>query len=130
MRRYRLTEKHGTTDEQILQEFRSHDIDAQNISYDYFKSLTSLSIVTLGGILTLSEKVFNEQINSAQMLMAATLLGASGFIALQCQSDIVQVSRGKKKPNFWLRWGHRIAPGLFGGGVGSFLAFILTGPSV
>lgn len=99
-------------------------IDAGNLSYDFFKGLTSLSILTLGGVLGLSESVFAEQINTLQMLTAGGLVAASGIIALQCQADIVQVARGRKQPTVWLRWGHRIAPALLGGGIGSFLILL------
>ena len=118
-----LTERlGGTTDEQALEEYRG--IDAENLSYDFFKNLTSLSILALGGVLTLSEKVFGDSINTVQMFIAAGFFAVSGIVALQCQSDIVQVARGKKAPTAWLRWGHRLVPGLLGGGVGIFLLIL------
>ena len=110
------------TDEDLLAEFKN--IDSENLSYDYFKNLTSLSVVTLGGVLTLSEKVFADQIEVWQMMIAAGLVAAGGVVALQCQADIVQVSRGQKAPTAWLRYGHRLAPSLFGGGIGAFMAIL------
>ena len=112
----------ATSDEDLLAEFRN--IDSENLSYDYFKNLTSLSIVTLGGVLTLSEKVFAEQIEVWQMMTASGLVAASGIVALQCQADIVQMSRGKKATSVWLRHGHRLAPAFFGGGIGAFLTLL------
>ena len=106
----------------LAEEFSS--IDAENLSYDFFKGLTSLSILTLGGVLGLSESVFAEDINTLQMLTAGGLVAASGITALQCQADIVQVARGRKQPTVWLRWGHRIAPALLGGGIGAFLILL------
>ena len=99
-------------------------IDSENLSYDFFKGLTSLSILTLGGVLGLSESVFADDINTLQMLTAGGLVAASGITALQCQADIVQVARGRKQPTVWLRWGHRIAPALLGGGIGAFLILL------
>lgn len=99
-------------------------IDAENLSYDFFKGLTSLSILTLGGVLGLSESVFAEEINTWQMLVAGGLVTASGITALQCQADIVQLARGRKGPTTWLRWGHRIAPAFLGGGIGAFLILL------
>lgn len=113
----------GSSNSELLQEF--NEIDAENLSYDYFKNLTSLSVLTLGGVLTLSEKVFADQIEPWQMLVAGGLVAASGIVALQCQADIVQVSRGKKAPTAWLRFGHRLAPALFGGGIGAFLVILV-----
>ena len=114
----------ATTDADLIAEFK--DIDSENLSYDYFKNLTSLSILTLGGVLTLSEKVFADQIEIWQMMVAAGLVAAGGIVALQCQSDIVQVSRGKKAPTAWLRHGHRLAPAFFGGGIGAFMAILAS----
>ena len=118
-----LTERlGGTTDEQLLAEFKG--ADAENLSYDFFKNMTSLSILTLGGILTLSEGLFAERIQFWQMLVTAGLIAAGGIVALQCQADIVQMARGKKVSAAWLRFGHRLAPGLLGAGIGAFLALI------
>ena len=100
-------------------------IDASDISYDYFKSMVSLSVLALGGIVGLAESLFGDRITTTQLLLVAGLMAASGIVALQCQSDIVQVARGKKTPTYWLRWGHRIVPALFGGGIGGFFVLML-----
>ena len=112
----------GSTDEQLVAEFAG--ADAENLSYDFFKNMTSLSILTLGGILTLSEGLFAERIEFWQMMVASGLIAAGGVVALQCQADVVQVARGKKTSAPWLRYGHRIVPGLLGGGIGAFLTLI------
>ncbi|GMM93908.1 hypothetical protein [Qipengyuania sp. MTN3-11] len=118
-----LTERlGGTTDQQLLAEFTG--ADAENLSYDFFKNMTSLSVLTLGGILTLSEGLFAERIEFWQMMVAAGLIAGGGVVALQCQADIVQMARGKKVSAAWLRFGHRLAPGLLGCGIGAFLALI------
>ena len=114
--------KHPRVDPAVVEEYRG--ADAENLSYDFFKGLTSLSVLTLGGVLTLSETAFGEQISSAQMLLASGLVAAGGIVSLQCQADIVQVSRGAKTYAPWLKFGHRLAPGLFGGGIGAFLAML------
>jgi len=77
-------------------------------------------------VLTLSEKVFKDSIETPEMLTIAGFFALSGVVSLQCQVDIVQVARRKKKTSVWLRWGHRIAPGLLGGGVGAFLALLVV----
>lgn len=112
----------GSTDAQLIAEFRG--ANAENLSYDFFKNMTSLSVLTLGGILTLSEGLFAERIKFWQMMIAAGLIAGGGVVALQCQADIVQMARGKKVSAAWLRFGHRLAPGLFGGGIGAFLTLI------
>lgn len=118
-----LTEKlGGTTEEQLITEYQG--ADAENLSYDFFKNMTSLSVLTLGGVLTLGEGVFGERLEMWQMMVPAALIAIGGVIALQCQSDIVQIARGKKASAVWLRFGHRLAPGFLGGGIGAFLALV------
>ena len=112
----------GSTEEQLIAEFRG--ADAENLSYDFFKNMTSLSILTLGGMLTLAEGLFAERIEFWQMLVCAGLIAGGGVVGLQCQADIVQMARGRKVSTAWLRFGHRLAPGLLGGGIGAFLALI------
>ena len=112
----------GSTNSELVAEFET--IDAENLSYDFFKNLTSLSVLTLGGVLTLSEKVFAEQLEPWQMFVAGGLIAFGGIVALQCQADIVQVSRGKKAPTAILRYGHRLAPALFGAGIGMFMGLL------
>ena len=38
--------------------------DAENLSYDFFKNITSLSLLALGGVLTLSESVFADEVDT------------------------------------------------------------------
>ena len=118
-----LLGKNDRVDTKLVEEFRG--ADAEHLSYDYFKGLTSLSVLTLGGVLTLSETAFAQDISAAQMLIAGGLIAGGGIIALQCQSDIVQVARGAKTHAPWLNIGHRLAPALFGGGIGAFLAMLV-----
>ena len=92
------------------------------LAYDYFK--TSVTVATLGGILTLSETVFGERIAPWQMGVTAALVALSGFIALQAKTDIVQIAQGVKPPADSSRLALRLVPGLYGAGLGIFLAFV------
>lgn len=95
------------------------------LAYDYFKSMVSLSIATLGGILTLGETVFGARISPLQIVIAALPVALSGMLALQGQTDITQVSQGVKPPLDSARAGLRLVPALYGVGVGVFLTFLL-----
>ncbi len=112
-------------DDGLVTEFEA--ADAEDLSYDFFKNLASLSVLTLGGVLTLSESVFVDRVEPWMMFLTGGFIAAAGLLALQCQAEIVQLSRGKKPPSNFLRFGHRLAPGLFGGGIGGFLAMLGTG---
>lgn len=95
------------------------------LAYDYFKSMVSLSVATLGGILTLGETVFGTRVAPWQMAMAALPVAISGLLALQGQTDITQLCQGLKPPLSSSRAALRLVPGLFGLGLGVFLAFLM-----
>ena len=117
-----IKEKLQQLDQELEDEFLG--ADHENLSYDFFKALASLSVVTLGGVLSLSEGIFGQQLDPWVMFASGGMIVLAGIISLQCQSEIVQWSRGKKPPSNMLRFGHRLAPGLFGGGIGVFLAML------
>lgn len=95
------------------------------LAYDYFKSMVSLSVGTLGGILTLGETVFGARIAPLQMGMAALAVAVSGMLALQGQTDIMQLCQGVKPPLNSSKAALRLVPAFYGMGVGIFLAFLL-----
>lgn len=95
------------------------------LAYDYFKSMTSLSVAALGGMLTLGGTVFGARLASWQMGAAALALAVSGMLALQAQTDIVQQSQGVKPPLNSSRAALRLVPAFFGVGLGLFLTFLL-----
>jgi len=94
------------------------------LAYDYFKSMVSLSVATLGGILTLGETVFGARLSPGQIIMAALPVALSGMIALQGQTDIAQVLQGVKPPLNSSKLGLKFVPSLYGLGVGIFLALL------
>jgi hypothetical protein len=59
------------------------------------------------------------------MGIAALPVAASGMLALQGQTDIMQVWQGLKPPANTSRLAIRLVPSLYGLGVGIFLAFLL-----
>jgi hypothetical protein len=95
------------------------------LAYDYFKSMVSVSVATLGGILTLAGTVFGSQLSPLQMGMAALPVAISGMLALQGQTDVVQVSQGLKPPLDSTRAALRLVPSFYGLGIGIFLCFLL-----
>jgi hypothetical protein len=95
------------------------------LAYDYFKSMVSVSVATLGGILTLAGTVFGSQLSPLQMGMAALPVAISGMLALQGQTDVAQVSQGLKPPLDSTRAALRLVPSFYGLGIGVFLCFLL-----
>lgn len=95
------------------------------LAYDYFKSMVSLSIATLGGILTLGGTVFGARIAPWQMAISALPVAISGLLALQGQTDIMQLCQGTKPLLNSSRVALRLVPGFYGMGLGIFLAILM-----
>ena len=95
------------------------------LAYDYFKSMVSLSVATLGGVLTLSGTVFGSRIDPLQMGMAVLPVALSGLLALQAQTDITQLSLGVRPPLNSSKLALRLVPSFYGLGLGIFLACLL-----
>lgn len=98
--------------------------------YDYFKYLTSLALLTLGGVLTLSEKM--EDVFSKYALTAVlVLVTVSGALSFSGVGEIVRERRtGTPYKNIELM--RRAAPALLALGIGVFVYIFqkkLGGPS-
>jgi hypothetical protein len=107
---------------------RSSDrVDPDFLAYDFYKSFTSLCMITLGGLLTLSETVFGRDFQPWQIIAVCLPVAASGVIALQCQTDMVQLAKGvRPRSKFFLNYGLRLTPSLYGIGIGAFLYVLFS----
>ncbi len=93
------------------------------LAYDFFKHMTSLSVLTLGGVLTLSGSIFEDALEPRRMLISMLLIAASGFIAFAAQTEMVDwAHRPSGRPRFMARWGRGLVALTYGAGVGVFLA--------
>ena len=93
------------------------------LAYDFFKHMTSLSILTLGGILTLSGAVYENALEPRRLVISMALIAASGFIAFAAQIEMVDwAHRGAGRPRLMARWGRALIALAYGLGVGVFLS--------
>ena len=122
MTKLTLKDRREVENQRLTEEFAS--LDPGTISYDYFKHMVSLSLVTRGGVLGLSESFLAGKVSFAQLMIPCAPIALAGMLALQCQADIVQIVRGRKEATLYLRWGHRLVSGLLGLGVGAFLVVL------
>jgi hypothetical protein len=94
------------------------------LAYDYFKSMASVNVATLGGILTLGGTIFGGRVAPWEMGLAALPVAISGVLALQGQTDVMQLCQGIKPPLNSSRVALRLVPALYGMGLGVFLFFL------
>ena len=95
--------------------------DADSMLYDWFKHLTSLSLITLGGVLSLSQVAEAKDIKPATLGVVLLLVSIAGVMAFSAADQIVQ-SRIKGLPlPTQVKWMHRATPGVLGMGLGAFI---------
>ena len=98
---------------------------AEELLYDYFKHMTSISLVALGGVLTISQlpdadpKPFS--LGFVTVLLA--LSGGSGFAGMD---EIVRSRVNGRDTARTVRLYRRLCPIAFGVGVGAFLAMFFN----
>lgn len=99
---------------------RYANTDAQNLSYDYFKSLVGLSVLTVGGMVSIGGGVFEQSLSKNDLFLSVALVACAGVIAFQAQYRIIQISEGGEG-SWWLRVARMAVAVFFGLGVGTFI---------
>jgi hypothetical protein len=110
-----------TEEESILVKPGS-DADGELLLYDFFKHLTSLALVTLGGVLVLAEKANGANARPDMIVAVLVLISASGIAAFSGAGEIVRSRYTGSKPLAVLKIYRVAAPALLGVGVGMFLS--------
>lgn len=93
------------------------------LEYDHLKHLTTLSLVALGGVLSLAQS--QQKLGNTAMLVAVFFVAGGGGLALSALEQIVKAKRTGVPPGRIYRWSRAGANSLFSLGVGAFLAIFL-----
>ena len=102
-----------------------HDNDAELLLYDFFKYLTSLVLLTLGGLLIVMKGFDPNDVKPAIVLIDIIVISTAGIAAFSGASEIV---RGRYLGNPLrpsLKFLARAAPALLALGIGLFLAMFM-----
>lgn len=101
--------------------------EAATFLYDYFKHLTSLSVLTLGGVLSISSTGGEAAASRSMMIWVIALVGSAALLAFSGTSEIVRqkvTGDVKSKTLTFYRVGAPVALSL---GVGAFIYIFLKG---
>lgn len=98
--------------------------DGATFLYDYFKHLTSLSVLTLGGVLAISGRA---EASRAAMIAVVALVGISALLAFSGTSEIVRQKTTGEVREKSLKLYRAGAPVALSLGVGAFLYLFLKG---
>jgi hypothetical protein len=88
--------------------------------YDYFKHLTTLSLLVLGGILSLSQTERGAQLKLPGVLLVVAVVALAGVISFSGSSEIARAhyqGDAPKRVDFY----RKSAPAILSLGVGMFL---------
>jgi hypothetical protein len=93
----------------------------ETLLYDYSKFLTTVSLLALGGILTLSQTDELADVKPFRLALAIGSIVVGGVFALSVSNGIVIARSAGKEPSRWLRLSMRVALAGIALGLGVFI---------
>jgi hypothetical protein len=98
--------------------------DGAMMLYDWFKHITTLSLITLGGILGILQ---NGSVDVRPTMLGAiiSLVAIAGILGFDGQNRLLVAELESKPLPSFLRWTRRLSMASYGVGVGAFLSLIV-----
>jgi hypothetical protein len=100
---------------------RSKD-DVELLVYDYFKHLTTLTLVALGGVLSISTSI--PTISPKSIVMIVVILGVAGAVSLMALDLVVNERMHNRPIPRYVRYLRLVSIWLFGIGIGYFISIV------
>ena len=97
----------------------------ETLLYDFAKFLTTLSILVLGGMLTLSAAARQGDLKLFNLIFVTVAIALAGMTAFITANSLVDARATGREPNEILPKLMKFATGLLGVGLGGFLAMWL-----
>ena len=113
-----------TDDEDRLPE-PSGQHDGELLLYDFFKHLTSLSLLALGGLLVIAQSADPKDVKPFLVITAIVLIGAAGVVAFSGSSEIARARYTNTPTRKSLGFSRVAAPALLALGAGMFLSMFV-----
>ena len=88
--------------------------------YDFFKHLTSLSLLTLGGVLAIAQGADKSDVKPIMLIIVLLIISAGGICSFAGAGEIVRKRYTATSPHN-LEFYRKAAPALLALGVGMFL---------
>ncbi|MET1113317.1 MAG: hypothetical protein ABWX67_17495 [Allosphingosinicella sp.] len=99
--------------------------DGDLLLYDFFKHLTSLALLTLGGVLVVIQKVDPKDVKPFMVIIDIAFVSLSGILAFSGSSEIAKARYTGTAPPKSIDFLRRAAPITLTIGVGMFLAMFV-----
>ena len=107
-------------DDTLLASEAPHNRQGDLVLYDYFKHLTTLSLLVLGGILTISQTAKGAAMKPGAMMMVVCVVVLAGVLAFTGSSEIARAHHQGNQPKH-LDFIRKAAPLILSVAVGMFL---------
>ena len=111
-------------EESVVAAGSSHD-DGELLLYDFFKHLTTLALLTLGGVLTVSQIVDRADVKPWLLTAVLVTVSLGGIASFSGASEIVRARYTRTPPHKSLNLYRIAAPALLALGVGMFLSMFM-----
>ena len=92
--------------------------------YDWFKHLTTLSILALGGVLSLSQSG-DTDLKTSTLVIVVIFIAGAGIAAFTAAEQLMRAVANDEPLPASVGWMQKAAPALLGMGVGAFLYVFL-----
>jgi hypothetical protein len=92
--------------------------------YDWFKHMTTLSLITLGGLLSMLQ-AGEADVRAGFLEAIIILIAVAGVIGFDGQSRILKAELAGEPLPKWLKWFRRVAVYSYSLGVGLFLSLFV-----
>ncbi len=99
--------------------------DGELLLYDFFKHLTSLVLLTLGGLLLVIKDFDPKDVKPVFVVAAIVLISGAGVLSYSGSSEIVRARYTRTQPNKSLQVSRILAPVLLSLGFGLFLSMFI-----
>jgi hypothetical protein len=99
--------------------------DGELLLYDFFKHLTSLVLLTLGGLLIVVKDFDPKDVKPIFVVAAIVLISSAGVLSYSGSSEIVRARYTRTKPKRSLQVARILAPVLLSLGFGVFLSMFV-----
>ena len=99
--------------------------DGELLLYDYFKHLTTLSLLTLGGVLTVAQVADRTDVKPWLLVVVLLTISLAGVLSYSGAGEIVRARYTQTARYKSLELYRRVAPILLAVGVGMFLSMFV-----
>ena len=114
-----------TEDEGDLLKIERDDTAGHLVLYDFFKHLTTVALLMLGGVLTIAQMSDRSDVKLPILIAVIALVAIGGGISFMGTSEIARASFAGEKVSPKLETYRKIVPAMLSFGVGIFIAMVV-----